>query len=413
MITLAKSDSETAKHHESLVTSKADSDQPLTQQHSILILSVSAGNGHVRAAQAITAHAEKCNPTTKVVHSDVMQFVPSAFRKIYTDWYLNLANQFPEVWGWLYRKTDRDRSGSWVDFARRLLERQCARSLISEIKRFSPDAIICTHFLPAELLAAAKKRGEITCDVWVQVTDFDLHHMWVHTGLTGYFVASQELAYRLECHGIPTQQIVVSGIPVMPGFRSAPDRRVCAHRFGLDAQRQTILMMGGGAGVGDMETIAKKLLAANQECQLIVLAGKNADLYQALQAIAVVNPNRLFPIGFTQDVDALMACADLVITKPGGLSTSECLVMGLPMVLINPIPGQEERNAAVLLQEGVAIRADDADALLYRIQQLLANEEKFNQMKIRARALAKPDAAKVIMNHVIHHLTHPSTLQSV
>jgi processive 1,2-diacylglycerol beta-glucosyltransferase len=108
-----------------------------------------------------------------------------------------------------------------------------------------------------------------------------------------------------------------------------------------------------------------------------------------------------------------MACADLVITKPGGLSTSECLVMGLPMVLINPIPGQEERNAAVLLQEGVAIRADDADALLYRTQQLLANEEKFNQMKIRARALAKPDAAKVVMQHVIGHLAQAPTSRGV
>jgi len=413
MISLANSRFETTANEESLTTSKATSGKTSAHQQSILILSVSAGNGHVRAAQAITAHAEKCNPTTKVVHSDVMQFVPAAFRKVYTDWYLNLANQFPEVWGWLYRKTDRDRSGSWVDFARRLLERQCARSLISEIKRFSPDAIICTHFLPAELLAAAKKRGEITCDVWVQVTDFDLHHMWVHSGLNGYFVASQELAYRLECHGIPTHQIIVSGIPVMPGFRSAPDRRMCAHRFGLDAHRQTILMMGGGAGVGDMETIAKKLLATNKECQLIVLAGKNEDLYQALKAIALLHPDRLFPIGFTQEVDALMACADLVITKPGGLSTSECLVMGLPMVLINPIPGQEERNAAVLLQEGVAIRADDADALLYRTQQLLANEEKFNQMKIRARALAKPDAAKVVMQHVIDHLVHAPTTKGV
>ena len=275
------------------------------------------------------------------------------------------------------------------------------------------EKALCTNSKDAQLLAAAKKRGEITCDVWVQVTDFDLHHMWVHSGLNGYFVASQELAYRLECHGIPTHQIIVSGIPVMPGFRSAPDRRMCAHRFGLDAHRQTILMMGGGAGVGDMETIAKKLLATNKECQLIVLAGKNEDLYQALKAIALLHPDRLFPIGFTQEVDALMACADLVITKPGGLSTSECLVMGLPMVLINPIPGQEERNAAVLLQEGVAIRADDADALLYRTQQLLANEEKFNQMKIRARALAKPDAAKVVMQHVIEYLVHAPTAKGV
>ena len=111
-------------------------------------------------------------------------------------------------------------------------------------------------------------------------------------------------------------------------------------------------------------------------------------------------------MGFTNEVDALMACSDLAITKPGGLSTSECLVMGLPMLLVNPIPGQEERNASILLQEGVAIRADDADSLVYRLQQLLADKEKLAGMKASAQALGKPDAAKVVLNHVIQHLPH-------
>jgi processive 1,2-diacylglycerol beta-glucosyltransferase len=228
--------------------------------------------------------------------------------------------------------------------------------------------------------------------------------MWVHQGLSGYFVANEELAYRLRCNGIAADRILVSGIPVMPGFRSAPDRRVSAHRFGLDANRLTILMMGGGAGVGDMESIAKQILALNQDCQLIVLAGKNQELYQSLLSISAFYPQRLYPMGFTQEVDALMACSDLAITKPGGLSTSECLVMGLPMLLVNPIPGQEERNAAILLQEGVAIRADDADSLVYRLQKLLANQEQFALMKTRAQALAKPDAAKFVLNHVIQQL---------
>lgn len=406
MITLSKSDSNVLSEYTHSDSQTSVSQQPVPLHHTILILSVSAGNGHVRAAQAIKAHAEKCHAAIKVKHIDVMQSMPATFRKIYTDWYLNLASRFPEVWGWLYRKTDRDRSDNWLDSARRLLERQCARSLLSEIKRFAPDAIICTHFLPAELLATAKKRGDITCDIWVQVTDFDLHHMWVHQGLSGYFVANEELAYRLRCHGIPEDRILVSGIPVMPGFRSAPDRRVSAHRFGLDTNRFTILMMGGGAGVGDMPSIAKQILALHQNCQLIVLAGKNLELYQELQSLSAFYPERLYPLGFTQEVDALMACSDLAITKPGGLSVSECLVMGLPMVLVNPIPGQEERNAAILLQEGVAIRADDVASLVYRIQNLLADTEKFTLMKTRAKALAKPEAAKVVLNHVIKHLTY-------
>lgn len=404
MIALVKSGFNTNSPHKHSGSQAPANQNAQTYQQSILILSVSAGNGHVRAAQAIKAYADQCLNTSKVIHKDVMLSMPAAFRKIYTDWYLNLASRFPEVWGWLYRKTDRDRSKNWLDFARRYIERRCGRTLLAEVKQLAPDAIICTHFLPAELLAAAKKRGEIDCDVWVQVTDFDLHHMWVHQGLSGYFVANEELAYRLRCNGIAADRILVSGIPVMPGFRSAPDRRVSAHRFGLDANRLTILMMGGGAGVGDMESIAKQILALNQNCQLIVLAGKNQELYQSLLSISAFYPQRLYPMGFTQEVDALMACSDLAITKPGGLSTSECLVMGLPMLLVNPIPGQEERNAAILLQEGVAIRADDADSLVYRLQKLLANQEQFALMKTRAQALAKPDAAKFVLHHVIQQL---------
>lgn len=404
MIALVKSGFNTNSSHEHSGSQSPANQSARPHQQTILILSVSAGNGHVRAAQAIKAYADQCLNTSKVIHKDVMLSMPAAFRKIYTDWYLNLASRFPEVWGWLYRKTDRDRSKNWLDFARRYVESRCGRTLLAEVKQLAPDAIICTHFLPAELLAAAKKRGEIDCDVWVQVTDFDLHHMWVHQGLSGYFVANEELAYRLRCNGIAAERILVSGIPVMPGFRSAPDRRVSAHRFGLDANRLTILMMGGGAGVGDMESIAKQILALNQDCQLIVLAGKNQELYQSLLSISAFYPQRLYPMGFTQEVDALMACSDLAITKPGGLSTSECLVMGLPMLLVNPIPGQEERNAAILLQEGVAIRADDADSLVYRLQKLLANQEQFALMKTRAQALAKPDAAKFVLNHVIQQL---------
>lgn len=371
----------------------------------LLIVSVSAGNGHVRAAEAITAHANNQFPGLTVRHRDLMQLVPAYFRKIYTDLYIKLAGGLPEAWGWLYRKTDHEPTGSLTERCRQALQRFSSKKFFSEIDDYQSDAIICTHFLPAELLATAALQKRITCPVWVMVTDYDLHQMWIHEGITGYFVANEELSFRLQSSGVPEKNIVVTGIPVMPEFINRPDRTICAAKYGLNPHRKTLLIMGGGAGLGITADLVKSLLALQDDLQLIVMTGKNQSLLNELQNLSLFGSGRLVAIGFTNDVPELMACADLVITKPGGLSTSECLVMGLPMVLINPIPGQEERNASYLLQESVAQRADDVATLLYRLRLLLANSEKLAHMQRNTELLSKPLAATTLLQHIDNHLT--------
>ncbi len=363
----------------------------------------------MRAAEALCAYAELDFPQLEVRHQDLMSMVPRAFRKVYTDFYLTLASRLPEAWGWLYRKTDHEPDGSWMDALRKLVQNLCTRKLLQGVERFAPDAIVCTHFLPAELLSAAKHKGRITCPIWVQVTDFDLHRMWVHDGINGYFVANDELAFRLQAYGVDAARIHVTGIPVMPAFSDHPDRQTCARQFGLKPQAPTVLIMGGGAGIGGMDLLAAQLLQSEQHVQLIVMAGKNRAVLAALDSLRQLYPSRLLAVGFTDQVPALMACADIAITKPGGLSTSECLVMGLPMLLINPIPGQEERNADFLLQEGVAMRADDPVTLRYRLQNLLADPSAVARMRERALSLAKPDAACALLQQVTPFSTgHPA-----
>ncbi len=373
---------------------------PLDDVKKVLVLSVSAGSGHVRAAEALCAHARQDFSDLTVRHRDLMQLVPVWFRKIYTDCYLKLASGLPEAWGWLYRKMDHEPTHSLAGRLRRTLQRLCAQDLFADIDDFSPDAIICTHFLPAELLADAVNRGGVHCPVWVVVTDFDLHQMWVHQGITGYFVANEELAYRLQAAGIPESRIVVTGIPVMPAFNPALSRDDCCAQFGLNPHRTTLLMMGGGAGIGMSQALIAAILDIDPSLQLIVLTGKNRELFDRLNTLACFCEGRLLPVGFTDQVPELMACADLVITKPGGLSTSEGLVMGLPMLLVNPIPGQEERNATLLLQEGVAQRADDQATLLYRLRRLLTSEELLSLMRSKAPLLAQPHAAHLILQRV-------------
>lgn len=369
--------------------------------HKVLLLSVSAGAGHVRAADALRACAEKELPDVQALHLDVMDYASATFRRLYSDAYIKLVNKHPAVWGMIYQITGDASSDSTMNKMRRSIERLNTRALRKRIAEFAPDAIVCTHFLPAEILMHEIRRGRLHVPVWVQVTDFDLHRMWVIPHMTGYFAANEEIGFRMRAVGMADASVHVVGIPIMPVFAQAPDRATCARELGMDPQRRTLLLMGGGAGVGNLEQVATHLLAQDADFQLIVLAGKNQAALAALQKLAAAHPSRLFPQGYTNKVERLMACADLVITKPGGLTTSECLAIGVPMIVHSPIPGQEERNADYLLEQGAALKAVDTVGLEYRVAELLASPSRLAQLRERARALARPHAARDVLRIVL------------
>ena len=366
----------------------------------ILVLSVSAGAGHVRAAEAIRRHAEMHRRDVSVIHLDAMDFAPSGFRMVYTDFYLKLVSRHPAVWSYLYQRSNEASHHSHWERLRRATERLCTRALRKKIADIKPDAIVCTHFLPAEMLSRMIAAGRVECPVWVQVTDFDLHRMWVHDNMAGYFAANEEVAYRMRAGGINADKIHVTGIPVMPVFGQACDRAECAGEFGIDPQRMTILLMGGGAGMGRLDDVAERLLQLNGHYQLVALAGRNHTLLEALRSVSERHRGRLVVQGYTEKIERLMACADVAVTKPGGLTVSECLAVGLPMIVNEPIPGQEERNADFLLEQGAALKACDPVTLEYRIRYLLRNPEKLADMRAKAAALAQPDAALRVLERI-------------
>jgi processive 1,2-diacylglycerol beta-glucosyltransferase len=367
----------------------------------ILLLSVSAGAGHTRAADAIGRNVEPSDGDVTLVHLDTMNFVTPLLRKIYTVLYIFLAKKAPLLCGLLYQIGDRANARGRMQSARRWLERRNAGPLIREVAALRPDAIICTHFLPAEILSHLIAHGQLHCPVWVVVTDFDLHRMWIHEHMAGYFAANDEVAFRLRAKGIAADAIHVTGIPIMPAFSRQPERVVCAREFGLDPKITTLLLMGGGDGLGKLPTMAARLLELDADFQLIVLVGRNTEALIALQPLVLAYPSRLLPCGFTNQVERLMACADLVITKTGGSSTSECLAMGLPLIANAPIPGQEERNADFLLEQGAALKAFDWPTLEYRIRYLLAHPAKRQDMQAKAKSLGRPDAARRVLDIVL------------
>lgn len=367
----------------------------------IALFSVSAGAGHVRAAQALQSAAERWYPGVETVHVDLMELVPKLFRKVYTDTYIRIVERHPAVWGYLYHRADQERPDSILNRFRIAVERLNTRELGRVLREIDPDHVICTHFLPAQLLSRRIARGYLRRPVWVQVTDFDLHSLWVHEHMRGYFAANDEVAWRMVERGVPRGSVHVTGIPVMPVFGEARSRVECARELGLDPGRKTLLMMSGGAGIGGIETMAERLMELDGDFQLVALAGRNERLLEELRGIAARRPGRLFPMGFTRTIERVMAAGDLAVTKPGGLTTSECLAVGLPMIVISPIPGQEERNADYLLENGAALKACDPGALAYRVGKLLDDAERLGSLRENALRLGRPDAAKAVLDIVL------------
>ena len=188
----------------------------------------------------------------------------------------------------------------------------------------------------------------------------------------------------------------------MPAFGRKYSRSECAKQLGISPDRTTILLMSGGLGVGGIHLIAERLLNIDSDFQILALAGKNKGLLEELKKLERSFPEKLKPSGFTSTIEINMAASDLAISKPGGLTTSECLAMGLPMIVISPIPGQEERNADYLLENGAALKAHNAAVLEFKLAELLRNPAKFCEMRKSAASLGRPDAAMEIMKIVLN-----------
>lgn len=366
----------------------------------VLIISVSAGSGHVRAAQALLASSSQFQHVT-ARHIDVMTTVSRSFRGIYSDFYRHLINHAPALWAYLYKKTDLAQRNDLSTVLRRFVERLCTRKLIRLIAEFKPNHIICTHFLPADLLSREISKARLNCPVWVQITDFDLHSLWVLPHVSGYFVANHEVAFKLREHGVAEAAIQVTGIPIAPVFLEQQDRRACRDELHLQQHLPTALLLCGGAGIGSVAEIAARLLETVPELQLIAIAGNNQTLLAELQHLSKRNPGRLVALGYSSCIEKLMAASDMVVTKPGGLTSSECLTMGLPMLLVDPIPGQEERNGDYLMERGAALKAHDIVSLDYKLRALIAAPNRLTLMRNNLLLHARPDAAHQVLTHIL------------
>jgi processive 1,2-diacylglycerol beta-glucosyltransferase len=364
----------------------------------VLVLSASAGAGHVRAAQALERAFAETGAAREVRHIDTLDYTNTVFRRLYSRMYLDMVNRTPELLGWLYDYLDTP----WERERRRLLvDKFNTRPFVRMLEDYQPDAVVCTHFLPAEIISWLKAKKRLTCPLSIVVTDFDVHAMWLCRHYERYFVALDETRAHLEKLGIAAANISVTGIPIDPAFSVHKDKAAARERLGLTRDRTTVLLSAGGFGVGPVEHLVESVLEAQHPLQLVAICGRNEEAKKRLEKLVKrTTPRRhaVTVVGFTTEMDDYMSASDLLVGKPGGLTTSEALAKGLVMVIVNPIPGQEERNADHLLEQGAAIRCNNLPVLAYKLDRLLADPARFEAMRACVGTMARPRAAYDIVD---------------
>lgn len=360
----------------------------------ILVLSASVGAGHLRAAQAVELAIRETAPDASVENLDVLELTNATFRRLYAKSYLDLVNRAPHVLGYFYDLMDREPSPRRKgDRLRRLVERVNLRRFLRLVREGRWDIIVNTHFLPAELIAALRRKAELDTPQLTVTTDFETHRLWVNQPCEHYFTATEEGAVNLSHWGVPAADITATGIPIHPAFSRPGDRRESRAKHGLTGERPVILQLAGGFGVGPIEGLFEAVLAVEIPLELVVVTGRNEVLQERLKERTPPPRHRVHVLGFTTEIHELMTAADLVMTKPGGLTTSEALACGAAMVVVNPIPGQESRNSDFLLENAAAIKVNNVATLSYKLTQLLRAPERIAQLRESARKLGRPDAA--------------------
>ncbi|MFT3784252.1 MAG: glycosyltransferase [Nibricoccus sp.] len=368
----------------------------------ILILHATAGAGHKRAAEAVASALKATQQDHRVV--DTLECTTAFFRRMYVKSYIDLVQKAPELWGYLYDRSNLATTGGKRARARLAFDKLNSRSFRKLVEETKPGVIACTHFLPLELLSDLKGRKKLDTPVHAIVTDVALHSFWYYPHIEHYHVATPSTARELMRKGCPPEKISVTGIPVDPVFSNRTPAPAARAKLGL-LDKPTVLLLSGGFGVGPMKQMLASFADCRDELSLVVVAGKNAELEKECRALATTLsvPTKVF--GFVNNMHELMDAADLVVTKPGGLTTMEVLAKGKPLALIAPIPGQEQRNAEYLLEEGAAVRLYDVTDAAFYVRRWLSDPVRMRRMAAAAQSIAKPFAAQEIATALIDRLT--------
>jgi processive 1,2-diacylglycerol beta-glucosyltransferase len=365
----------------------------------ILIATVTAGGGHIAAAAAMEEAWRAARPDDVVERLDLIRFFSPLHKKIHEDGYVKLIELAPELWGMIFGKTDNTKVAQQMSKLRRAFPSNSRNKFVRHLKAFKPDVVLCTHYLPLETLGLLRQKQKTPQPLVVSiVTDFEAHALWMDECVDLYCVATEGTKARLVARGATAENVVATGIPIAAKFLVKTDAKGVRKHYGLRDDQPVLLVLGGGFGMGPVAKILAELDKVPGQFQTIVVAGRNEKLRRELATHNRKHPTHV--LGFATNMHELMTVADLIITKPGGLTSSEALALGRPLFILNPIPGQEAANSDFLLEHGAATKVNRVEDLPFRVAQLLGSK-KLGEMAKAAKALGRPHSAAAVCKEVL------------
>lgn len=358
----------------------------------ILILTVSAGAGHIKAAEAISEQMKLKYPDSNIMIVDTYKYISPLLDRIIVGGYLSILRMTPKIYDKYYSLSEP--VGSRYNFGS-ILNRFLAIKLLELIDKFNPSVIACTNFIPLQILSTLHKSNRLTIPTISVITDYTTHSYWIHDYVSAYVVANDFIKTELINKGISSDIIHPLGIPVGKSFYQNNNRHKLLLKYGLE-NKPTILIMGGSLGFGSIKKTFLSLLKIKKDIQILVITGTNNKLRSQLEEYSKTSEKSIRIIGYTDKISEYMDMSDILITKPGGMTVSEALTKNIPLLLISPIPGQEERNAQFLSNIGAAARAFKKGDLETVLHQLIDNPLRICHMKEMTKFLSKPNATEKI-----------------
>ncbi|WP_057976914.1 MGDG synthase family glycosyltransferase [Caloramator mitchellensis] len=363
----------------------------------ILALTVSAGKGHQKAAEALKKYYAENNPNIEFEIVDTLKYINPIVDKLIVGGYLKSLKKTPKLYGKLYYFSENEDAVSAISNLIHDIFSIKFKSLLEEI---NPDLVLCTHPFPIEIMSILKKKGKTEIKTAAILTDYAPHPFWFQDYIDAYIIPHEDFIDDLINLGVPSESIHPLGIPICNDFAQAIEKNKARDLLGLE-DKTTILIMGGGLGIGNIKSVFESLIYSTLDIQIIAVAGYNARLKNQLLNLSNICNKKTKIFGYTDEINLLMSASDLIITKPGGLTITEALIKNLPMLLISPIPGQEEKNAEYLLNCGIAAYSKRPENITITLKQLLGSSKRLTHMKEMASEKAKPNAVEDIAKLLI------------
>ncbi|MFY9402725.1 MAG: glycosyltransferase [Candidatus Omnitrophota bacterium] len=362
---------------------------------------ISEVSGHRNAATAIEGALGILKPDIDTLNINAFNYTNPIAEKITNSIYMGIIKIAPQIWDYLY---DNPKVLKRVERTKNNIHKANSPKLKKLFDRYRPDAVICTQAFPCGMVADYKKTYSSSVPLIAVLTDYIPHAYWVYDTVDYYIVPTEDIAATLIKRGVPSVKVKPLGIPFSPKFNQQRPKEELLKNYNLKGETPIILIMGGGQGLGPIKEIVKSLERVKEEIQEIVVTGTNSRLYNTLKRRIRRYKKKILLFGYTHRINEFMDLADIIISKPGGITTAEALSKGKPMIIIKPLPGQEANNAAYLTSAGAAIKVDSPKEAYLAVDELIKNPDKFSKLRESAKKIAKPKASIDIAEFILKEI---------